>query len=121
MRTIFDAIASVSVAKFATYGAVGALAGAVFTPLVIFLAMKLNYKRLRDIYQTAAIPETAHLYRLFAIIGAVMFAVIAASQPVLDAAGDNEIYIRGALVPVLMIIGIPFVRALKRLRSNTTR
>ncbi len=116
---LLDAFRAVDPATLAKYAAIGAAIGAVVMPLIVYLAIKTNYKRMRDLYAATLIPQTARFYRLFAISGAALFAIIAASQPVLDAAGENEIYIRGALIPVIMIvIGIPFVRALRRLRSG---
>ncbi|MCB1484355.1 MAG: hypothetical protein KDJ17_05630 [Hyphomicrobiaceae bacterium] len=53
-------------------------------------------------------------------VGAVLFAIVVASQPVLDAAGKDEIYIRAVLLPVLMLlVGWPLARVLKRLRTNS--
>ncbi len=116
---IIEAFSAVDPATLAKYAVIGAAIGAVITPLILFLAIKTNYKKLRDMYAITLIPQSGRFYRLFAIAGAALFAIIAASQPVLDAAGENEIYIRGALIPVIMIvIGIPFVRALRRLRSG---
>ncbi len=116
---LLDAFRAADPAVAAKYAVIGAAIGAVITPLILFLAIKTNYKKLRDMYAITLIPQSARFYRLFAIAGAALFAVLAASQPVLDAAGENEIYIRGALIPVIMIvIGIPFVRALRRLRSG---
>lgn len=117
---IIDAFTSVNPATLAKYAVIGAAIGAVITPLVVFLGIKTNYKKLRDMYAATLIPQSARFYRLFAITGAGLFAIIAGSQPVLDAAGENEIYIRGALIPIIIIvIGIPFVRALRRLRAGS--
>lgn len=114
-----DAIASVPPATLLKYAAIGALTGAVVMPLLAYAAMKTNYRKLRDTYTATGIPQTARLYSVFAMFGAALFAIIVGSQPVLDAAGENEVYIRGALIPVIMIVvGIPFVRALKRLRAG---
>lgn len=116
---IIAAVAAADPATVAKYAAVGAIAGAVVTPLLVFLAIKTNYKKMRDIYAATRIPQTARFYRLFAISGAATFALIAGSQPVLDAAGDNEIWIRAALIPIILIvIGVPFVRTLRRLRNG---
>ncbi len=117
---LLDAFRAADPATLAKYAAVGAAIGAVVTPLVIYLAIKTNYRKMRDMYAMTLIPQTARFYRLFAIAGAALFAIIAASQPVLDAAGDNEVWIRGALIPVIIIvIGIPFMRALRRLRDGS--
>ncbi len=116
MQTFLEAIAAVPPGTIAKYAAIGAAAGGIVTPLIIFLAIKTNYRRLRDAY--AHIPQSRGLYRLFAIAGAAVFAIIVGSQPVLDAMGENEIYLRGALIPVIAIgVGIPFVRRLKVLRD----
>jgi hypothetical protein len=116
---ILDAFRSADPAAIATSAAIGAVTGAVITPLVVYLAIKTNYKKLRDMYAGTLIPQTPQFYRVFAIAGAALFALVAASQPVLDAAGDNEVWIRAALIPVILIvIGIPFVRAQRRLRDG---
>jgi hypothetical protein len=115
-----DVIHAVPLATVAKYAGIGALIGAVFTPLVVFVAMKTNYKKLRDMYTATRIPQNQSFYRLAAISGAALFAILAASQPYLDAAGENEVWIRAALIPVILIvIGIPFVRALRRLRNGS--
>ncbi|MEQ1653099.1 MAG: hypothetical protein ABL897_11475, partial [Hyphomicrobium sp.] len=71
-----DILTAVSLATVAKYAAVGALLGAILVPLVILLAIKTNYRKLRDGY--ASFPKSAAFYRLFAIGGAALFAVIAA-------------------------------------------
>ncbi len=119
---LLDAFRATDPATALTYAAIGAAIGALLMPLVVFLAIKTNYRKMRDMYAATLIPQTARFYRLFAIAGAALFAIIAASQPVLDAAGDNEVWIRGALIPVILIvIGIPFVRALRRLQRRRIR
>lgn len=55
---------------------------------------------------------------LVSISGAGPFAMLGASQPVLDSAGENDVYISGALIAVIrLVVGIPLVRALRRLRK----
>ncbi len=116
---LIDAFRAADPAILAKYAVLGALIGAVLTPLVIYLAIKTNYRKLRDMYAATLIPQSARFYRVFAFAGAALFAILAASQPVLDAAGENEVWIRAALIPVIMIvIGIPFMRALRRLRNG---
>ena len=114
---IMAAFAHVPPAVLLKYGLAGAALGAVLTPLLVFLAIKYNHERLGDLY--AAYPQTPAFYGLFARAGAALVGLIGASQPVLDAAGENEIYIRGALIAIIMVfIGVPFVRALKGLRRG---
>lgn len=116
---LLDAFRAADPAMVAKYAAIGAAAGAILTPAFLYVAMKLNLRRLRTINEASGIPHTPKLYRIYSAFGASLFAILAASQPVLDAAGENEVWIRGALIPIIMIvIGIPFVRALKRLRSG---
>ncbi len=116
---LLDAFFAADSAMAAKYAAIGAAIGAIVMPLLVYLAMKTNYRKLRDMYAATRIPQTARFYRVIAIFGAALFAILAASQPVLDAAGDNEVWIRAALIPVtLIVIGIPFVRALRRLRDG---
>ena len=120
MRAMLEAIAAVPISAIAKYAAIGGAAGFVATPLLVLLSMKTNYKHMRDIYAATRIPQNARLYRIFAFAGAALFAIVAGSQPVLDAAGENESYIRAALIPVIAAaVGIPFVRALKRLRKES--
>ncbi len=119
MQFMLDAIKHASPAAIAQYALAGALIGAGLTPLLVFLAIKTNYKKMRDVYAATLIPQTGRFYRLFAIAGAAVFAIIAGSQPVLDAAGDKEIWIRAALIPIIAaLVGVPFVRAMKRLRGG---
>ena len=116
---LLDAFRAVDPATLAKYAAIGVAAGAILTPAFLYLAIKLNLRRLRTINEASGIPQTPKLYRIYSAFGAALFAILAASQPVLDAAGDNEVWIRGALIPVIMIVvGIPFVRALRRLRDG---
>jgi hypothetical protein len=103
--------------KVLNYAALGAIIGAVAVPAIIFCAIRLNYKNIGTYY--AQFPKDAPFYRVFAFAGAATFAIIVGSQPVLDELGANEIYLRGALIPVLVIgVGIPMWRALRRLRDG---
>lgn len=53
-------------------------------------------------------------------VGAVLFAIVVGSQPMLDAAEKDEIYIRAILLPFpVLLVGWPLARALKRLRTNS--
>jgi hypothetical protein len=119
MQPILDAIAATSPAAIAKYAALGAAAGAIVMPLIIYFGLKFNLKRLRTIFDSAAIPKTAGLYRISAAMGAALFGIVTGSQPVLDAAGENEVYIRAALLPVILLVVLwPFARALRRLRER---
>ncbi len=118
MQFVLDAVRAVPPATLAWYALVGAAVGAVAMPAIMFVGFKLNLKRVRTIFEASRIPRDARLYRLFAVAGAVIFGILVASQPVLDAAGDNEAWIRGALIALVMLAGWPFVRALKRLRDD---
>ncbi len=121
MQFMLDAFAAVPISTLLKYAILGALLGAVAMPAIMFVGFKLNLKQTRTTFDAARIPRNARLYKLFSIAGAVLFAVLLASQPVLDAAGDNEVWIRGALIPVLMLVGWPFVRALKRIRDEDAK
>ena len=118
MQFLLDAIAAVPPAALAKYALGGAIIGAVAMPAIMFIGLKFNLKRVRTTFEASRIPQTPRLYRLFAAGGAGMFGIITASQPVLDAAGENEVYIRGALLPVLLLMLWPLVRALRHLSDG---
>ena len=124
MRSILDlflnAFLAVPPATLAKYALIGAAIGTFAMPAIMFIGFKLNLKRVHTIFEASKIPQTPRLYRLFATAGAVTFAIIAASQPVLDAAGKEEVWIRGALIPLIMLVGWPFVRALRKIRDSGT-
>ena len=113
-----DAISAVPPATLAKYALIGAAIGTFAMPAIMFIGFKLNLKRVRTIFEASKIPQTPRLYRLFAAAGAVSFAIIAAIQPVLDAAGKEGVWIRGALIPLIMLVGWPFVRALRKIRDS---
>lgn len=122
MQFMIDAIKAAPPAKIATFALAGAVIGTIAMPLIIYVGLKLNLKRIRTVMDNAGIPRNAAFYRLMSATGAALFAIVAASQPVLDAAGDNEVYIRGALIPILLIVvGWPTARAFKHLRENSHR
>ena len=115
--SLVHALAATPWTACAAYAVTGAVLGAVLTPLFLLLAIKLNYRRLGDAY--ASFPQDGTFFRLFAYGGAALFGIIAGSQPMLEAAGPDEMYIRGAMIPLIMlVVGWPFVRALKRLRAG---
>ena len=119
MHPILDAIANVPPLTVAKYALIGGLLGAILTPPILYVGLKLNLEGARTSFEASRIPQTPRLYLLFSIFGAALFAILGASQPILDAAGDNEVYIRAALLPViLLVVGWPFVRALKRHRAR---
>jgi hypothetical protein len=105
------------IVKILDYTALGAIVGAIAVPVIIFCAIQLNYKNIGTYY--AGFPKDARFYRVFVVAGAATFAIIVGSQPVLDEMGANEVYLRGALIPVIVIgVGIPMWRALRRLRDG---
>ena len=116
---IWHALLTAEWAAILRYGVIGALAGAVVMPLIVYIGMRTNQDRMRENFKAVGIPEGLPLYGLFALAGAGLFGVIGASQPVLDAAGENEVYVRGALlVAIMLILFPPFARALRRLRNK---
>lgn len=119
IHDIWQVLLSAEWRRILLYGSAGAIAGAFAMPILVFIAMRTNQDHIRDLYKASRIPESVRLYGLFALSGAALFGIISASQPVLDAAGEDEIYVRAALlVFIMLVLAPPFVRALRRLRDG---
>lgn len=119
MDQILKVVEKVDWAAVAQWAVAGAMIGAAVMPLFVYIAMRLNQDRIRDLYKARRIPEDGRFYSVFAIFGAQLFSLFIGSQPVLDAAGEDEVYVRGAiLVFIMAVLAPPFVRALRRLRDD---
>lgn len=122
LQFILDAFRATPPAEIAKWALIGAIGGAFVMPAICFIGLKLNLKGLRTVNQAARIPESSALYRLYAKLGAAFGAIMTGLMPVLDAAGKDEVLIRGALIPAVMVaVFWPFTRALKRLRESSSK
>lgn len=104
-------------AKLAGAGAVG---GALFGAVVMFVGLTFNLKRVRSIYQAAGIPITAEVYKAGAAAFGGMGAVLLPLMPVLDANGIKDPWYALAMMAAMVPFCFMFVRRMKKLRAAST-
>lgn len=104
-------------AKLAVAGAVG---GALFGAVAMFLGFTFNLKRVRTIYQAVGIPITADVYKAAAAAFAGMGAVLLPLMPILDANGIKDPWYGLAMMAAMAPFGFMFARRMKKLRASST-
>lgn len=102
-----------SLASMAFIGLVG---GAVFTVVVVFIALKLNLKGVGTVYRD--VPQNGRFYRAWAILGGALGASFLTAMPILDASGIKDPWYGLILIAIALVLFLPMIRFLKRHRDG---
>jgi hypothetical protein len=97
------------------YAPAGFLAGAIFTVSVMFMALQLNLKGLRTVYD--GVRQDAVFYASWAIAGGVIGAVWAPPMLVLEATQLNEPWLGLAMIATGLMALFAVIRFQKRRRT----
>jgi hypothetical protein len=90
----------------------GFAGGAVFVVVVVFLALKFNYKQLRTAY--SHIPQDGRFYQAWALLGGALGASYLVAMPLLDASGVKDPWYGLIMIAIGLVLFVPMVFFLRR-------